>query len=227
MDTRLVARYCLRETLGLASMGVALFWAAGRLDWWAAWVTLGLNLGWVAATAAVILRHNPGLLTERLGPRKGAKPWDLAILGALGLLQLARYIVAGLDLRYGWTGGFPWVIQALALLLSVAGYGLFVWAIGSNAFFSQIARIQDERGQVVVSNGPYRLVRHPGYSGALLCELAVPLLLASGWALLIGGICAGLLVLRTALEDRLLLAELPGYREYAQRVRFRLIPGVY
>ncbi len=227
MNTRLIVRYAVRETLGLVSMGVALFWSAGRVDWWPGWGALGVMAGWIVATAIVILRSNPELLAERLGPRKGAKPWDTAIVSVLGLTQLARYIVAGLDARYGWSGEMPVGVQAVALALCALSYGVFVWATASNAFFSQVVRIQKERGHAVVTGGPYRYVRHPGYAGAILHELAVSFLLGSWWSLIAGGLGALLLVLRTALEDRTLKAELEGYLDYASRVRRRLVPGVW
>ena len=104
---------------------------------------------------------------------------------------------------------------------------MFVWATASNAFFSQIVRIQAERDHTVATGGPYRVVRHPGYTGAILCELAVPVLLASWPALIAGVVGAALLVLRTALEDRTLQAELAGYAEFARRVRYRLLPGIW
>ncbi len=112
LDSKLFVRYCVREAAGLTVMGLALFWSAGRVDWWPAWATLVVMLGWILATAIVILRVQPGLLAERLGPRKGAKPWDIAIMSVLGMAQLARYIVAGLDQRYGWTGGMPVALRS-------------------------------------------------------------------------------------------------------------------
>lgn len=227
MERRLIARYAVRETMGLVVMGVALFWSAGRIDWWPAWGALAVMLAWTVATATVILRSSPHLLAERLGPRKGAKRWDTAIMSALGLTQLARYIVAGLDQRYGWTGGLSGVSQVTALALCALGYAVVVWATASNPFFSQIVRIQAERGHGVVSGGPYRYVRHPGYAGAILFELAAPALLASGWAAIPSGIGAALLVLRTALEDRTLRAELAGYGDYTRQVRYRLLPGIW
>jgi protein-S-isoprenylcysteine O-methyltransferase Ste14 len=208
-------------------MGVALFWSAGRIDWWQAWGALAVMFGWITATAIVILRFNPDLLAERLGPRKGAKPWDTAILSSLGLVTLARYIIAGLDQRYEWTDGFPLAIQIAALIVCALSYTVFVWATASNAFFSQIVRIQVERGHAVVTGGPYRYVRHPAYLGAILYELAVPILLGSWWSLIISGVSAILLILRTALEDRTLQVELTGYVDYARQVRYRLLPGIW
>ena len=227
MDRKLIARYAVRETMSLVGMGVALFWSAGRIDWWPAWASLAVMLAWLMATAIIIFRLNPALLAERMGPRKGAKPWDTAIVSSVGLVQLVRYIVAGLDQRYGWTGGFPVAAQIAALTMCVLGYALFVWATVSNAFFSEIVRIQSEREHVVITGGPYHYVRHPAYCGAIVYELTVPILLASWWALIVSGLSTILLILRTTLEDRTLQAELTGYADYARQVRYRLLPGIW
>ena len=227
LDQKLVARYAVRESMGLVVMGAALFWAAGRIDWWPAWAALAVMAVWIMATAYVIIRVSPDLLAERLGPRKGAKPWDVAILGIVGLSQLARYIIAGLDERYGWSGDFPLAAQVAALTVCALGYALVVWATASNAFFSQIVRIQSERGHTVVTGGPYRYVRHPAYLGAILYELAVPVLLGSWWAFIASGLGVFLLILRTVLEDRVLQAELTGYVDYARQVHYRLLPGIW
>jgi protein-S-isoprenylcysteine O-methyltransferase Ste14 len=227
MDKKLITRYTIRETMGIVVMGLALFWSARQIDWWSAWASIAVMLAWSTAMVIVILRFSPDLLAERLGPRKGAKPWDTAIMSILGVTQLLRYIVAGLDQRYGWTGGFPSVAQIAGLTICVLGYAQFVWATASNSFFSQIVRVQPERDQTVVTGGPYHFVRHPAYFGAILYELAVPVLLASWWALIASGVCVILLILRTALEDRTLQAELTGYVEYARKVRHRLLPGIW
>jgi protein-S-isoprenylcysteine O-methyltransferase Ste14 len=220
-------RYAIREILGLVVMAVALFGSAGRIDWWAAWAALAVMAAWIAATAIILFRYNPDLLAERLGPRKGSRPWDTAIMSLLGLIQLARYIITGLDQRYGWTSGLPAAAQVAALALCILGYALVVWATASNTFFSQIVRIQSERGHAVATGGPYHHVRHPAYAGAILYELAVPVLLASWPALIVSSLNALLLILRTALEDRTLQAELIGYADYARRVRYRLLPGIW
>lgn len=227
MNTKLIARYIIRETIGIVMMGAALFWSAGRIDWWPAWAAIAVMFVWITATSIIIFHFNPGLLAERLGPRKGAKPWDTTIMSILGLMQLVRYILAGLDQRYGWTGGFPLASQIAALTICVLGYALVVWATAANAFFSQVVRIQSERGHAVATGGPYRYVRHPAYIGAILFELAVPVLLASAWALIPSGLNAILLILRTALEDHALQTELTGYTDYALQVRYRLIPGIW
>ena len=117
--------------------------------------------------------------------------------------------------------------QIAALIVSIVGYAITVWATSSNAFFSQVVRIQSERGHSVVNSGPYKYVRHPAYLGAILYELAVPVLLASWWALIVGGLNVILFVLRTALEDRTLQVELIDYEAYANRVNYRLLPGIW
>ncbi len=227
MNTKLIALYILDQALGIAGMGVALFWSAGRMDWWPAWAAIAVWLACFTAMDILILRFNPDLMAERLTPPKGAKTWDKAILSILRLTQLVRYILAGLDQRYGWTGGFPLAAQIAALTVCVLGYALLLWAMASNNFFSQIVRIQSDRGHAVATDGPYRYVRHPAYVGMILFELAMSTLLASWWALIAGGLCAILLILRTALEDRTLQAELTGYVDYARQVRYRLLPGIW
>ncbi|MBE0688331.1 MAG: isoprenylcysteine carboxylmethyltransferase family protein, partial [Anaerolineaceae bacterium] len=187
MNKKIIIRYSIREAMGLLGMAVALFWSAGRIIWWQGWATIGVMLGWILATGVVIYRTNPDLFAERLGPRKGAKSWDTVIMSLLGIGQLGRYIIAGLDQRFSWSGDFALSSQLFALLLSILGYALVVWATYSNAFFSQIVRLQPERNQKVITDGPYRFVRHPAYAGALLFELVVSFLLGSWWSMLASG----------------------------------------
>lgn len=227
MNPKIILRFAFRETMGTVIAGAALFWSAGRMDWWAGWAMVALLAVWAAATAIVILRTNPDLLAERLGPRKGVKKWDTAIMGVIGLLTLARLVTAGLDQRFGWSGGFSPAVQFLALAISILGYALVLWSTASNTFFSQVVRIQTERGHKVASGGPYRFIRHPAYSGAILFELASPILLASWWALIPGALNLFLFILRTALEDQALQKELNGYAHYARQVQYRLIPGIW
>jgi protein-S-isoprenylcysteine O-methyltransferase Ste14 len=227
MRTKVVVRYILDAILSVSAMGVALFWSAGRIDWWPAWAAIGVWLAWFTVVDYLLLRLNPDLMAERLTPPKGAKSWDRAIVSILRLAELFRYIFAGLDQRYGWTDGFPLAIQMTALLVCTLSHALFGWAMVSNAFFSQVIRIQSDRGHVVVTNGPYRYVRHPGYTGAIVFELAISTLFASWWAIFAGAFCAILLIVRTALEDHTLQTELTGYADYAHKVRYRLLPGIW
>jgi protein-S-isoprenylcysteine O-methyltransferase Ste14 len=227
MNPKVIMLYILDQFLSVAAMAVALFWSAGRIDWWAAWAGIAIWVAFFAATDILLLRHNPGLIAERLHPPKDAKSWDKTIMSIFRLMTLLRYILAGLDQRYGWTVGFPLAAQLAGLVVCLLGYALLAWAMVTNAYFSQIVRIQSERGHTVETAGPYRYVRHPGYLGMILFEPAMSALLASWWAILAGGVCAILLILRTALEDRSLQAELTGYMDYAHKVRYRLLPGVW
>jgi protein-S-isoprenylcysteine O-methyltransferase Ste14 len=227
LNTKIIALYILDQILSIFGISVALFWSAGRIEWWPAWAAIALWLASFTAMDILILRINPDLMAERLAPPKGAKTWDRAILSILRLTQLIRYILAGLDQRYGWTGDFPLAAQIAALMVWVLSYALLLWAMASNTFFSQIVRIQSDRGHAVATHGPYRYVRHPAYVGMTLFELAISTLFASWWAVIAGGLCAILIILRTALEDRTLQAELTGYADYARQVRYRLLPGIW
>jgi len=225
--TRGVVRWFIRETMGIVMAALILSLCAGRWDWIWGWATVIVLAFWVGATALAVIPTNPALLAERTRPRKGAKAWDTAIMSIVGLIVLAVYVVGGLDVRYGWTNGFPIVAQIAGLILAVLGYALFVWATASNAFFSLIVRIQKERGHAVATGGPYQFVRHPGYVGSILAYVGTPIILGSWWAIALGVVSALLMIVRTAFEDKTLLEELDGYKDYAARVRFRLLPGVW
>ena len=152
----------------------------------------------------------------------------MALLGLLGLAMIAQYVVASLDARWGWSPPMPLGARIAGLVGAAFGYDvLLVWAMSTNAFFVATVRIQSDRGQSVVSGGPYRYVRHPGYLGTILLHLGVPFLLGSWWALIPGVAAVVVMIVRTALEDGTLRAELPGYAAYADRVRWRLLPGVW
>jgi protein-S-isoprenylcysteine O-methyltransferase Ste14 len=157
----MLVRFLVREGLGVAVLGLVLFLPAGRLDWPMGWALVAITGLWIGAMGLVMAVWQPDLIAERLGPKPGTKRWDVVILSLLGLLAIARCVVAGLDVRFGWTTAPPWLLQGVALLVAVGGYGLVVWATAANAFFAATARIQAERGQTVATDGPYRFVRHP------------------------------------------------------------------
>ncbi|TNE81249.1 MAG: isoprenylcysteine carboxylmethyltransferase family protein, partial [Gammaproteobacteria bacterium] len=136
-------------------------------------------------------------------------------------------IVAGLDHRYHWSPEFPLWLIAVGFILISLGYAFATWALAENHFFSSVVRIQTDRGHVVCDSGPYRFVRHPGYAGNVLALFGIVLALGSTWTLIPAIAATIIAVIRTALEDQTLQQELPGYADYAQRVRYRLIPGVY
>ncbi len=224
---RKLVRWAVRETMGVVMAAVILMLAAGRWDWLWGWVAVGVLAFWVIATALAVIPRDPQVLAERLGPRKDAKKWDTAIVSLIGVIILAVYLVAGLDIRYTWTTGFPLAAQIVGTIAAVVGYTIVVWATATNAFFSLNVRIQKERGHSVVTSGPYRFVRHPGYVGSILAYLGTPVLLGSWWAILFGIAMVILMIVRTALEDRTLQNELPGYPEYARNVHYRLLPGIW
>jgi protein-S-isoprenylcysteine O-methyltransferase Ste14 len=217
----------LREAMGVVIVALTLFLPAGRLDWAMGWALVGLYALWVAATALVLIPNNPELYLERATRREGGKTWDTVILSIIGLTTMAKHVVAGLDVRFGWTVPLPLALQLAAMGVAALGYALMTWALAVNAFFSKVVRIQEDRGQRVVTRGPYRLVRHPGYVGTIAFELATPIMLGSLWALIPGVLAASLTVVRTVLEDRTLRQELDGYQEYARHVPHRLLPGVW
>jgi protein-S-isoprenylcysteine O-methyltransferase Ste14 len=225
--TRGVVRWLIREVLGVLFVAATLFIPAGRLDWIMGWALVGIYAVWVAANAIVLIPNRPELLVERATRRTGVKTWDTVILSIIGLTTIAKHVTAGLDIRFGWTGPMPPAIQIAALVIAALGYVLLSWSMAANAFFSTVVRIQDDRGHTVVSGGPYRYVRHPGYSGSIAFELATPIMLGSLWALIPGGLTALLVLTRTALEDAALQKELDGYTEYTEQVRYRLLPGVW
>lgn len=227
-DTRKgVTRWLIREILGGLSSGLIVFIAAGRYNLIWGWALMGVYLLWTAATAVVLIPRCPELLVERATRSKSMKSWDARLMSLIGLLTLAKYVLAGLDLRFTWTASIPLAAHLGALLIAASSFALVTWSMAANAFFSMIVRIQDDRQHAVADKGPYRFVRHPGYVGALIFELASPILLGSLWALIPGAVAALLFILRTALEDRTLHDELPGYTEFAQRTRYRLLPGVW
>jgi protein-S-isoprenylcysteine O-methyltransferase Ste14 len=178
---------------------------------------------------ALAARRHPDILVERARSieLQGAKSWDKVLAPALAFGSLFILVVAGLDRVYGWTNPYPLIARIVALVVIVLGFILGSWALIENRYFSGVVRIQKDRDHHVVTTGPYRLVRHPGYAGALWTYLATPVLLDSNWAFIPALLLLGVLVLRTSLEDRTLQAELPGYAEYAQKTRFRLFPGLW
>jgi protein-S-isoprenylcysteine O-methyltransferase Ste14 len=208
-------------------IGAILFAAAGRLDWIWGWVYLGIYLASTLVNAWFLLRRDPELVAERGQP--GEMPgWDKALGGLWSVAQFMLLpLVAGLDERFGWTGLVDVGWHLAGALVFTAGLALFGWAMIANAYFSTVARVQPERGQTVCREGPYRFVRHPGYSGAILQSIGSPFLLGSLWALLPATAAAALMTVRTWFEDRMLHSELPGYPEYARHVRHRLVPGVW
>jgi protein-S-isoprenylcysteine O-methyltransferase Ste14 len=200
------------------------------LGWWQAW-TFSLLVLAAGAGGRVWAEHrHPGLLADRMrfGRGQQVKPWDRVLAPLMGLSVLYLLVIVGaLDHRFGWTAPLPNWVNVVGLLLCASGYGFATWALVENRFFTTTVRIQTERGHQVCDSGPYRFVRHPGYAGNLVCVVAIPLALDTLWTFVAAGFALVVSVIRTALEDRALMEELPGYRDYARRVRYRLFPGLW
>lgn len=222
-----IRKRMLQVILTIAVSAAILLISSGRLDWVMAWVYIGVGLGIVTANALIIIPRNPEMIAERAQVKEGTKEWDrlLASLGAGSCLF--TLVVAGLDRRFGWLPELPFAIELLALVCFVLGNSLWSWSMASNKFFSGTVRIQKERGHTVVTSGPYRFMRHPGYLGFIIFSIATPLLLGSLWALIPAGLTVCVVIVRTGLEDQTLLDELNGYREYTSQVRYRLLPRVW
>jgi protein-S-isoprenylcysteine O-methyltransferase Ste14 len=213
----------IQSAVFLIAAAVALFASAGTLAIPAFWIYLGIMAVVFVASFTML---DPELLQERMHP--GGQPPPLG-LKLFTIVLLVHFIVAGLDRgRMHLTDNVPTWLQAVALAVLAATYVLVLWAMRVNRFFSSVVRIQSDRGQFVVTTGPYAVVRHPGYLAGILVIVASGIALGS-WlaaALLIVMSLPGLLY-RATTEDRVLLAQLPGYSEYAARVRWRLIPGLW
>ncbi|MEA4910083.1 MAG: isoprenylcysteine carboxylmethyltransferase family protein [Anaerolineaceae bacterium] len=223
-----ILRWAGQMTAALLVCGALLFVTTGKLDWPPAWVYLGMNALTQVLSAAVLIPRQGDMLAERAQVRPDTKRWDHVLAPAIVVVgTLAVLLTAGLDARFGWSAPLPGGLWALGLGLAFASQMFVLWAMASNAFFVTTVRIQAERGHTVTRGGPYRLVRHPGYAGSLIYNLAIPLVLGSWWTFLPALATIALTFLRTGLEDRTLQAELPGYPEYAAGVRYRLIPGVW
>lgn len=207
----------------LVLAAAALFGSAGTIAIAGFWIYLAI---FAVVLVVSFLALDPDLLRERMRPG-GQKP-PLALRLFTGVL-LAHWIVAGLDRgRFHWSDSVPQWLQALALIAVAAGYGLCLWAMYVNRFFSSVIRIQSDRGQYIVDTGPYAFVRHPGYLAGFMIVLASGIALGSWLACAVVTIASLPFLLRRAInEDRILQADLPGYRDYAARIRWRILPGVW
>jgi len=216
-------RLFIRLVIVELSLSAILFISAGRIDLPWFWALIGV---YVVLMSAAIRSIDPDLLRERHHPAPGGE--DRSLRWRVAPFFLAHLIVAGLDVgRFGWSGSVPLVVHAAGLIAYVSGMGLAMRAMVVNRFFSPVVRIQEERGHRLITEGPYRFVRHPGYTGMLLSFLESGLVLGSWWSLLPLIPVMVLILRRTTLEDRYLREHLEGYVGYAEGVRFRLLPGVW
>ena len=218
--------YIIQRITLLFVFSVILFIAAGTFCWLRGWIWIFFTLFLESATLIVLARQAPDTLKHRGGRHADVKTFDQVFMVCWLVLALVSPVIAGLDKRNDWSSMsmamIYWGVVPLALV-----WTLTTWAMVENEHFEQLVRIQKDRAHRVVTSGPYRLVRHPGYAGAILGTLCTPLILGTWWTFIPAGAIALLFIIRTALEDRTLWHELEGYEAYAEKTRYRLLPGIW
>jgi protein-S-isoprenylcysteine O-methyltransferase Ste14 len=223
-----IARRVVQVLILIIFQAALLFVSSGRLNWLMAWVYIGFFIVAGLVNMTFLLRYSPETIAERAKGGADMESWDKIVGGLFGVVYfIVLLLVAGFDVRFGWTGSVAPSIPVIGVIGYGLGYALFSWAMISNAYFSTVVRLQEDRGHQVCDKGPYQFVRHPGYVGAVIQSLSLPLLLGSLLGFIPGVLAALLIIVRTALEDRTLREKLVGYVEYAGRVRYRLLPGIW
>jgi protein-S-isoprenylcysteine O-methyltransferase Ste14 len=221
-------RSILVQTFSLV-LGIAiLFVSAGKLAWINGWIYAGLvSIYWVISTA-LLARVNPEMLNARGSVvKEGTKGFEKIWIVIYPTLTFVNLVVMGFDaVRFQWSS-MPFWLTYVGMFMFIAASPIALWAMAVNKFFEWTARIQDDRQQYICTSGPYKIMRHPGYASGIVSVLAYPFILGSWWGFVLSGILAIIIVIRTSLEDRMLQKELTGYREYAQKVKYRLIPFIW
>jgi len=222
-----VLKNILRFVGFLVLLGILIFLPAGTLAYWQGWVFVAAFGFAIVVFMLYGMLRDPNMLKERSQKAKNVKHWDTVILNIYTVFLVIMVVLAPLDGgRFHWSHVPLWV-NLLGLGLMISSFALLLWVTVTNTYLSRYVRIQDDRGHQVVTSGPYRFVRHPMYASNILFFPSIPLLLGSWWALIPAIIIMGLFTLRTYLEDKTLHAELPGYKDYAQKTRYRMIPGIW
>lgn len=221
------AQYIFKQLIGTLVFMALLFISAGTWLYWPGIVYLSIGI-MMFLLGQTLLRPEADLLAERSKPAKGGKGWDKILLLFSLPVTLSMYIIAGLDSgRFGWSPAFHWSAMVFGALLTVAGQLLFLVAQKQNRFFSSTVRIQTERNHEVCDSGVYRIVRHPAYLGSIIQAAGFPLLLGSLWSFIPASFLAFLFFFRTYREDKDLLCELAGYKEYTNRIKYKLLPYIW
>ncbi len=216
-----------RTVAGVLLMLALFFIPAGTLDWPEAWLFILLYLAAVSGIFIWLKKRSPSLLKERMSRKKDVRRWDRTLMMVYSFLVIVLLIVPGLDaVRFHWSD-VPLILKGLGFAGLMPGLVFAFWAMKENAFASDVVRIQEDRGHTVCTSGPYRYVRHPMYVGVILIMLFFPLSLGSLYAYIPAFVIIILFIIRASLEDRALQKELPGYKEYSRKVRYRLLPGVW
>ncbi|VVC72142.1 Phospholipid methyltransferase [uncultured archaeon] len=223
------AKRAVQVLFGLLLMVAAFFLSAGTTDLPRAWLFFGIYAVALVFNLAVFLKYNPEVIAARgeIVKPGGMKWWDKAFSVVYTLLIVVIVVVCGLDAGRLHLSSLGIEFLPVGIAVFAAGWSLVSWAMIENKFFECSVRIQKDRGQTVVSKGPYAIVRHPGYAGMTLMYLAMPFGFGSLYGLIPALVLAGAFVFRTHFEDEMLQKELKGYKEYAKKVKYRLLPGVW
>lgn len=220
-----VRKWWMKNVISLLFLGAVLFISAGEKNWVMGWMYLVTLLIIIIANS---LFMDQQLMVERSQLQKGTKRWDVPLVVFVAIVgPMLSLLVAGLDKRFVWTSGISLELQIVALVFVITGGLLTTWSMAANKFFSAAVRIQLNRKQQVICKGPYRFIRHPGYAGAIVSMMMTPLALGSWFGLIPGTLISLGYILRTFLEDKVLQEELIGYKDYAQKVIYRLLPWVW
>ncbi|HEY60580.1 MAG TPA: isoprenylcysteine carboxylmethyltransferase family protein [Anaerolineae bacterium] len=220
----------MRNILATIFMLTVLFLAAGHLNWWEAWTYIAMNLAVLIVSRYIMIIKNLDMILERIeaAQKENVKPWDKVLMPLTSFFgPLTSLIVAGFDERFGWSPNLPIAIQIIALAVIFIGNMIGFWSMVANRFFSSHVRIQSDRSHTVVHSGPYHIIRHPGYAASIIRWISTPIFFSSYWMTIPTLMLIIANIVRTSLEDRVLIVELPGYQEYAQEVPYRLVPGVW
>jgi protein-S-isoprenylcysteine O-methyltransferase Ste14 len=225
-----IFKLTLGVIVNVAIFGVCLFLPAGTLDWWRAWVFLGVVFVGAVASTVTLYRVNPGLLEERFKPplQKGQPLADKIVVVLLLAAFVGLIVFIPLEVfRFQLMAKPPALVSSLGLALFIAGWWIMTLALRENAFAAPVVKHQEERQQVVIDRGVYSVVRHPMYAGAIPLLVGMPLWLESYAGALLASVPIGIIVVRILIEERFLRRELKGYDAYMQRVRYRLIPFLW
>ena len=224
----MIAKLLLQNLIWIVAIGALLFVSAGTLHWPAAWVFLGTNAILGLGCGLWLAKTDPALLAERMRPtmQDGQPAADKKLMLAFGFAALIWLITIGLDRRLHGSD-VPLALQTLGFAMLLLCTGFIMWVLRENSFAAPVVKVQAERHHHVISTGPYAFVRHPMYSAIMLFFVGAPLLLGSWWGVAMAPLFAVLFAIRAGIEERALIAGLPGYADYAARVRYRLVPGIW
>lgn len=220
---KLLVNALVKFTMGLLLVGLLLFWPAGTLDYPGAWLFVSLLFGPMLIAGFVMLFKSPDFLKKRLDVKE-KRSAQQGVIKLAGLIFIAGFVVAGLDFRFGWSHvSMP--VTVVASVLFLLSYALYAEVMRENAYLSRTIKV--EEGQKVVDTGLYGIVRHPMYMATLLLFMSMPVILGSWYALIPFAFYPVIIVIRLKDEEELLSRELPGYAQYQQKVKYRLIPFIW